>query len=287
MSVSSISSSDSSLSAIRDRFQAFRSGKSNITKDELKAIKDEFGSKNPASKLYDNYDKVDLNGDGVSFEELQTYAKTNKSSFQGPPSLTKDQLTEMRDKISSSDSERAGDLDKLIQNFSSADSDGDGSIGGDEFKTYAEANGFAAPPDGPPPGAGPRGRGGPKDMTKDDLTAMRDKIASTDTTAASNLDKLIQNFDSTDTDGDGKISKDEFKAFAEANGISMPHPPHHSKGTSSMGAETANSESDEDDSESKNKTDSTSSLSALIQSILQRYSQVDTDYTSLLSDVKA
>ncbi len=64
----------------------------------------------------------------------------------------------------------------------------------------------------------------PKDMSLDDLTKLDDqkKANGEDTT---DLDKIISNFSTLDTDSSGKVSMDEVKAGAEALGINVPQPP--------------------------------------------------------------
>ena len=72
----------------------------------------------------------------------------------------------------------------------------------------------------------------PKDLNKDDLTKLQQKLKS-EGKDTSNLDKIISNFDKLDTDKDGKVSIDELKKGAEQYNIKLPsgHRHHHHKPT--------------------------------------------------------
>lgn len=70
----------------------------------------------------------------------------------------------------------------------------------------------------------------PKEVSKDDLTRLRDNIAKTDGAGAEKIDQLINNFDKYDTKGSGKISIDTVKSYADQNGIALPKPPQGAPG---------------------------------------------------------
>src|SRR5262249_1855901 len=61
-------------------------------------------------------------------------------------------------------------------------------------------------------------------MTKDQLTQL-DNTLKADGKHTSALDKILAKFDQMDTDGDGKLSRDEMKAGAEKLGIQWPQRP--------------------------------------------------------------
>ena len=62
----------------------------------------------------------------------------------------------------------------------------------------------------PPPPGGPSGNEG---FTKDQLTSMASQVGSSD----SKLSNLVANFDTADTNGDGKLSAQEARAFDKAS----------------------------------------------------------------------
>lgn len=65
--------------------------------------------------------------------------------------------------------------------------------------------------------------GPPKELTREDLAQIKNKISESGGEGADKIDNLIQNFDQYDK-GTGKISLDQFKSYAEQNGISLPRP---------------------------------------------------------------
>lgn len=65
----------------QQKIQDFKDGKINIKKDELlKSVKDEVVQGKDVSSelmdLVDSYDKIDKNGDGISYDEYTTYKNT-------------------------------------------------------------------------------------------------------------------------------------------------------------------------------------------------------------------
>lgn len=114
--------------------------------------------------------------------------------------FTKDQLTQMAQDSSSTDSKRSAFMSEIANNFDKADSNGDGKVNRDEAIAYAKSTGQQGPqgggPDGvggPPPGGGLAPPGG-ADSSSADATAS----ASTDP---------------ADTNGDGKVSAKEAIAY--------------------------------------------------------------------------
>lgn len=71
------------------KMQNFRSGSVNLSKDDFTAMQADMESKGlttPAElrTIIDNYDKIDVNGDGMSFDELTGYAEENGIELKGP-----------------------------------------------------------------------------------------------------------------------------------------------------------------------------------------------------------
>lgn len=82
MSISGIGSSN--LSFLSQQMQNFKTGKSNIQKEEIEQVQSQMGDvQSPISDMFssllESFDEVDANGDGLSFEELTEFAKTQGS----------------------------------------------------------------------------------------------------------------------------------------------------------------------------------------------------------------
>jgi len=64
----------------------------------------------------------------------------------------------------------------------------------------------------------------PKEVTKAGLEEMKKRIEESGGQVPEGLDKLIENFDEAAGD-DGKMTFEEFKAYAKDNGVELPEPP--------------------------------------------------------------
>ena len=140
----------SSLTQLRERLAVSETAR--LSKEDLAGLKDELTTN--LDELLNNYDKIDLNGDGLSSDELQTYTRPcrPKGGPRGePPSMSKDELTAMKEKMAE-DGQETSTIDQVLEDFEAADADQDGKVSAEEFRTYAEANGLEMPePPGRPP----------------------------------------------------------------------------------------------------------------------------------------
>ena len=64
----------------------------------------------------------------------------------------------------------------------------------------------------------------PPDLGEEQFADMKTRLES-EGKDTSNIDKILENFDQIDTDGDGKISRAEMEAGAEEFGIELPKGP--------------------------------------------------------------
>ncbi|MBF0501556.1 MAG: hypothetical protein HQM09_15565 [Candidatus Riflebacteria bacterium] len=91
MAISSVGSS--SYQDMKARFDAFRSGKSTLNKQDLQQIKDDLSSDSTKDskaadgiqQLIDNFSKVDTNGDGISADELKKAADAGEITAPAIP----------------------------------------------------------------------------------------------------------------------------------------------------------------------------------------------------------
>lgn len=163
----------------------------------------------------------------------------------------------------------AGDGASVDEVFKQLDGDGDGKVTKDEMssslKKLAEqldsqfnqmrmGGGQGMPP--PPPG-GMSDAG----FSKDQLSSMASKTASTDSTLSGKLSSLSNNFDAADTDGDGKISFKEAMAYDQ-------------KSQSSTGSSSA---------DSAGSANSDQAIMKRIMDLVQAYSSNDDSKSSLLN----
>jgi Ca2+-binding EF-hand superfamily protein len=112
------------------------------------------------------------------------------------------------------------DVDQI---FTQLDTDGDGRITETELsdtlttlmdqlysKDGSMCGGMGMPPPGGMDAAADQG------FTQDELTSMAQEIGSSDSKHSSLITRLAANFDTADTDGNGRVSRDEAMAFAQA-----------------------------------------------------------------------
>lgn len=160
--------------------------------------------------------------------------------------IEKSDLQSAFDKISSS-SEKSSSVDEL---FTKLDTDSDGKVTKSEFtdtlKKVAEeldnqlmssrmrggmpGGGMGGmPPAGmggmPPGGMGgmpPGGQGG--GLSKDQLSSSADAIGSSNSSASSSIKDLVSNFDTADTDGDGKVSFQEAMNYQQKTAVAGSSP---------------------------------------------------------------
>lgn len=224
MNIGSIGTTTYDLEAMRSRFQQFQKGESTLSKDDLSQIASQSkGTKenatDPLQTLISNFESIDLNGDGMSLEELQTYVESNDLNLAaagkaahrhgGPPpepkNLTEEDLSNMIEEIALKNGQAPEDLQALLDSFDTADADQDGTINQDEFGDFMSAQGFAVPVGGMPP------HGGMMPPLSDVDTAAEE---SAKTSATDPIQTLLNNFKEVDVDGNG-ISIDELQAYAD------------------------------------------------------------------------
>ena len=71
------------------KMQSFKEGTSNISKDDLTAMQTDMESKGITTPedlkaIIEAYDQIDANQDGMSFDELSSYASENGIELKGP-----------------------------------------------------------------------------------------------------------------------------------------------------------------------------------------------------------
>lgn len=143
---------------------------------------------------------------------------------------------------SSSGSSSSSSVDDL---FSSMDSDSDGKVTKSELTSSLEQlatqlnNAFdqmrmggsqgshggghgghggmaGGPPPGPPPSDGQNGNSTDTGFTKDELTQQLSDMGSSDSKRSNLISSIVNNFDKADTNGDGKVNREEAMAYGKS-----------------------------------------------------------------------
>jgi Ca2+-binding EF-hand superfamily protein len=155
--------------------------------------------------------------------------------------FTKDQLTQMAQDTSGTDSKRSTFMSTIAANFEQADSNGDGKVNRDEAMAYAKANGLEV---GGSHGAGggPQGAGGAQAAGGPPPADAASDASSTDSSSADST--ATASTDPADTNGDGKVSAKEAVEY--------------------LLSQLAKTESPSDSSESSSSTSSKAELDAQV-----------------------
>ena len=185
------------------------------------------------NKSEELFSSLDSDGDGQltstefsdNFSNLLYSAQGTMGQRPPPPQdsgKSKEELTALLENVEQEDEIAAEGLQSLLDNFDTADADGDGKVTMQEAMAYRQstegndpmttAAGIPPPPPYGAPGGAPQDSG----KTADELTAMLEEMTETDSEMAAGLQSLIDNFDSADTDGDGKVTLQEAKSFRES-----------------------------------------------------------------------
>lgn len=129
--------------------------------------------------------------------------------------LSKDQLSSMLEAANSSGNQQSEGLSQLVKNFDQADSNGDGKVSRDEADAYYQANDLqpSKMPPPPSPGSAQQDEG----LTKDQLSSILENASASDKQNTDRLSQLLNNFDDVDGNEDGKVTREEAKAFYATN----------------------------------------------------------------------
>ena len=178
-----------------------------------------------------------ISGNSV-WTQMQQF-KAGKVNLQ-KSDLEKIQQQAAQEQSQTQSSQSANPFDALLAAFDEIDQDQNG-ISIDELKSYASENGMTAggpgqggrpegPPLGPPPGPPPsmmselgqaNGAGGPPEsVSKDELLEIQSQMEAEGMEVPEQLSQMISNFDSLDTNQDGKVSIEEMMASQETEGTS-------------------------------------------------------------------
>ena len=160
-------------------------------------------------------------------------------------------FSKISDNSSSSTSSSSSGIDDV---FAALDGDSDGKVTESEFSSALSKlkeeldNQFGQMRmQGGMPGQGPQGMNGNmpppppaegKDsgFSKDELSSQLEQIGSTDSQRSSLISSIVNNFDTADTDSDGKVTRQEAMAYGESL--------QNGNGTSSSTSSTGSSDAD-------------------------------------------
>ena len=206
-SVGSSSSSGSSSATADQVFSALDSnGDGKVTQDEMSSSLQKL-----SEQLNSQFDQSRMNGAMGGGQGPDGDGDGDQDGGRGKDQgFTKDQLTSIAS--STKDSNLSQMMTNLANNFSAADTNGDGKITRDEAMTYQQSANGASGASGmggmPPPPGGDQG------MTLDQMQSVASSTA--DTNLASLLKTVASNFSAADTNGDGKVSAQEAMAYQQS-----------------------------------------------------------------------
>lgn len=283
-SSTSSASSTSSSSSVDDIFAKLDTdGDGKVTKDEftssLKKLSDE---------LDNQFNNMRMNG----FGGQQGGAMSAAGGMPPPPpdggqrggaggqggsdsGFTKDQLSSQLNEIGSSDSKRASLLSNVVNNFDSADSNGDGKVSFTEAMALQQSLDSANGTSSSSSTASTKGVGD-AGFTKDELSSQLDEIGTSDSQRSALISNVLDNFDTADSDSDGKVS------FKEAMALQQ------SLDSSSSSSSSSSSTSSDSSSSNSSSLASDAQLMKTIMQLAQAYgafgqSQQQSNFASLLS----
>lgn len=203
------SGSDSGVSAEQVFSSLDQDGDGKITKDEMSSnleklaedLNSQFDAMRVASGMPPPPPPAEASseeGEGFTAEELESLASSTE------------------------DSNLSTLMSSLAANFEDADTDGDGKVNRQEAMAYQESTGAGAtsgsgPMAGMPPPPPPAAGGSVEDegFTAEELESIASSTE--DSNLATLMNSLAANFDAADTDGDGKVSSQEARAYQESS----------------------------------------------------------------------
>lgn len=207
---STLSSSDSSSST--DVSEIF----SQLDSDsDGKVTEDEFSSslENLASALDEQFNQTRMQGAMPPPPPPPPSGSNSEDT-----GFTEEELTAQLSDIGDSDSARSSLISSVLENFDTADSDGDGKVTASEAMSYAETNGLS--PENSTAASTTASSASSTGFTAEELTEQLSEIGETDSARSSLISSIVENFDTADTNQDGTVSNAEAMAYAEANDIS-------------------------------------------------------------------
>ncbi len=206
--LSQLSSDDTSVDQVFSKLDADSDGKISESElsDGLQKLSDELNNQFNQSRL------INASEDETGFSQAE--------------------LTSMIEEIGDTDTKRTSLMQSIVDNFEAADTNGDGKVSNTEAMAFDQSINGTSSASGTDTG-----------FTKEELTSMIEEIGDTDTKRTALMQSIIDNFETADTDGDGKVSNSEAMSYDQSvNGTStassMPPPPPPS-GASSTDSSTS------------------------------------------------
>lgn len=168
----------------------------------------------------------------------------SKLDTKGQGYIEKSDLQAAMSKVAGSDSSSNSSADDM---FSKLDDDGDGKVTQAEMQAKLEK--MASELDGPFPRMRMQGQGdmppppppGGEDdqgFTKDQLSSMSEELSSTDSERSQLMSDIASNFDAADSNGDGKVTASEARAYEESKNSSSAGNSTDSTTSSASSSET-------------------------------------------------
>lgn len=127
--------------------------------------------------------------------------------------ISKDDLTQAQAALAQTGAD-SKKIDSLLDNYDKIDTNGDG-ISLSELQTYDRTKMIKGQAEG---------RGSPPALTKEQMEEMAANSPDSDDGMAAAFKEVLANFDTADTDKDGKVSFEEFQKYAEDHNLQIKAP---------------------------------------------------------------
>jgi Ca2+-binding EF-hand superfamily protein len=193
------------------------------------------------------FSKLDTSNQGyIGKSTLQSAFDSISSSSGGSSSSSVDDLFSSIDSDSDgkvTKSELTSSLEQLATQLNDAfDQMRMGGSQGNHGGHHGGPGGMAGgPPPGPPPSEGQNDTG----FTKDELTQQLSDIGSSDSKRSSLMSSIVDNFDKADSNGDGKVNREEAMAFGKSQKTSSSSSSSSDNTGSTLSSSSSSSKSSE------------------------------------------
>ena len=228
------SGSAKTSSMVEDLFSQLDTGnKGYIEESDLVSAFSQLSSSSSSSSesasAEDVFAKLDSDSDGKLTEDelstgLEALAATLDSqlnqmrmshamSRSGDGGFTQDELESQLSEIGSSDGTRSSLISSIVDNFETADANSDGKVSNEEAMAYEQSLTASSSTTSSTSAAS-------SGFSLSELEEQLSEIGSTDSTRSDLISSIVDNFETADSNSDGKVSNEEAMAYEQSTSSS-------------------------------------------------------------------